>query len=381
MRVAGPARVAILTALLLGAGSTLRAQQWSVDAQAGRIRSALDPNAPQAENVVLGLRYDDALTGFRISGGVPTASDDALWGSVAAARRLEAERGAIFGGLDLAGNAFVMRLNVEAERQIPGLGGRPVVTTQNGHAFAAQLLPLIGYESAQLQMQARAGASFYSSGFDGESGNRTVQLADFQITYTPSPSVALIPAVRHYRADEGDYTFAGATAIAATGALSAWATAGRWLNQTNESVPWALGAQLRVNDRFAVNASVRHDALDPLYLQPSQTAWNAGVSLLLGPRPGSRLPVPDHYENGRATIRLPASQAATRPSIAGDFNGWKPAPMERSGDDWTFTIALEPGVYNYSFVDERGEWFVPKKHAGRKDDGMGGYVAVLVVQK
>jgi hypothetical protein len=352
-------RELLLALLLLSAATTLRAQQWNLDAQAGKLRSTLDPNAPDASTVVLGLRYDDALTGFRISGGVPTGSQDALWGSIAAARRLEVGRGALLGGVDFAGNGFMMR---------------------EGHALAGMVMPLIGFETTRLQAQARAGVSYYAAGFGADNIDRTVQLADIQITYAPSPAIALIPSLRHYRAEEGDYTYAGATALTARGPLSAWASVGSWLNRSDESTPWAAGATLRVHDRISVNASIRHDAIDPLYLQPAQTAWNAGVSLLLGAKT-SRLPVPDHYENGRATIRLPASQAATATRIAGDFNGWKPAPMQRDGDDWTFTIPLAPGVYNYAFVDERGEWFVPRKHPGRKDDGMGGWVAVLVVEK
>ena len=379
--VRAPVRIWILTVLLLNAGSLLHAQQWNVDAQAGKIRSALDPNAPEAENVVLGLRYDDRLTSFRISGGVPTGSQDALWGSLAGARRLEVGRGALVGGLDLAGNAFAMRDRVETDRRLPGPLGPRVEESLGGYALAGQVLPLIGYEGVRLQLYARAGISLYSSRFADEQTDRTVQLADVQATYMPSPAFALIPAVRHYRADEGNYTYAGATAIAARGPVTVWGMAGSWLNQTTESTPWAIGASMRAHDRISINASVRHDGIDPLYLQPAQTSWNAGVSLLLGAKPGTRLPVPDQYVNGRATIRLPASQAAARPSIAGDFNGWKPVPMERSGDDWVFTVPLAPGVYNYAFVDERGEWFVPKNHAGRKDDGMGGHVAVLVVQK
>jgi hypothetical protein len=54
--------------------------------------------------------------------------------------------------------------------------------------------------------------------------------------------------------------------------------------------------------------------------------------------------------------------------------------MQRDGDHWTYTIALAPGVYHYSFVSNTGEWFVPASVAGRKDDGMGGHVAVLVVR-
>jgi hypothetical protein len=53
--------------------------------------------------------------------------------------------------------------------------------------------------------------------------------------------------------------------------------------------------------------------------------------------------------------------------------------MQRTGERWTITVALAPGVYNYAFVNSRGDWFVPEKHPGRKADGMGGHVAVLVV--
>ena len=54
--------------------------------------------------------------------------------------------------------------------------------------------------------------------------------------------------------------------------------------------------------------------------------------------------------------------------------------MERRGNQWTYTVAVPRGVYNYSFVSASGEWFVPDGVPGRKDDGMGGHVAVLVVR-
>ena len=91
-------------------------------------------------------------------------------------------------------------------------------------------------------------------------------------------------------------------------------------------------------------------------------------------------PVAAAYVDGRATIQLPVSATSTRPSIAGDFNAWKPAPMEREGDHWVYRVVVTPGVYNYSFVAADGTWFVPDGVPGRKDDGMGGVVAVVVVR-
>ena len=66
-------------------------------------------------------------------------------------------------------------------------------------------------------------------------------------------------------------------------------------------------------------------------------------------------------------------------SIAGDFNNWQPAPMEREGGDWIVRLPLSPGVYHYAFRAASGDWFVPPSTPGRRDDGMGGFVAVLVV--
>jgi hypothetical protein len=42
-------------------------------------------------------------------------------------------------------------------------------------------------------------------------------------------------------------------------------------------------------------------------------------------------------------------------------------------------LPIASGVYNYAFRSASGEWFVPASTPGRKDDGMGGHVAVLVV--
>ena len=69
-----------------------------------------------------------------------------------------------------------------------------------------------------------------------------------------------------------------------------------------------------------------------------------------------------------------------QPSVGGDFNQWKPAPMRREGKYWSYTVAASPGVYNYAFVTADGDWFVPEDVPGRRDDGMGGKVAVLVVK-
>jgi hypothetical protein len=231
-----------------------------------------------------------------------------------------------------------------------------------------------------VQVHARAGLSHYAAGFQDLQRNRTVGLADLQLTLMPTPALALAPVVRAFKArDEDVATYAGLSAGIAHPKGSVWGGVGQWMKPDADAA-WELGGSLDVHPRASLRASARRDAFDPLHLQPAQTAWSVGLSIELG-GPGPRaLPVPAAYAGGRATIRLPLSASELAPRVAGDFNGWKPAPMQRTGEGWTYTVAVAPGVYNYAFVDAQGDWFVPESVPGRKDDGMGGHVAVLVVQ-
>ena len=376
-------------AAFLTAATTLPAQQWNLDAQAGRIHSALDPSAAAEQSVVLGVRYDDVLSALRVFGGIPTASGDPLWGAAAAAHRFAAETHGFTAGVDVAGNAFLLHDRVQRTQTIPGGGGllgqkQPTTVAApslSGSALAAQTLPLIGYDNGTVQAFVRAGVSAYTSNFAGSNNRRTVRMADAQVTLMPSATFALMPVVRYYALADSSYTYAGATAVLSNGPLSVWGTAGTWMNQGRQSLPWAAGASLRVHERAALNVSARNDVIDPLYGTPPQSSWNIGVSILLGGKSAARAPVPAHYEGGTAIIELAASQAKGIPNIAGDFTSWKPVAMQRVGSKWIYRAAVRPGVYNFAFVGSNGEWFVPQNYPGRKDDGMGGTVAVVVVQK
>src|SRR5688572_3295602 len=107
------ARSWLITAALALWSAPVAAQQWSVEAHAGRIRSALDPGAPQSETFMVGLRYDAPFTAFRISTGIPTESTQPLWAAVGAAKRLALRSGKIAGGLDVSGHAFLLHDRVD----------------------------------------------------------------------------------------------------------------------------------------------------------------------------------------------------------------------------------------------------------------------------
>jgi hypothetical protein len=229
-------------------------------------------------------------------------------------------------------------------------------------------------------VHARTGLSYFTSHFGEEQRDRTVLVSDLQVTLLPSASVALMPAVRSYQADGDRHTYAGLNAIAGNNTASVWGSAGQWIGMDSIGTAWAGGATWQAHPRAALSFSARRDVFDALYLHPAQTSWGLSVSVRVGGVSALTPPVPATYSSGRATIRLDADHAKSTPRIAGDFNNWKPQPMQRTGDAWTYTVQLTPGVYNYAFVEDEGEWFVPKNYPGRKDDGMGGVVAVLVVR-
>jgi hypothetical protein len=365
--------------------SSLPAQEWRASAQAGRIRSALDP-AP-SESFGLGLQYDDPTTGFRLTGGVPMRSSDALRGGASAWKRLAVRHRGVVAGLDLAGNAF-LAVDRSAQPASPSPlpnpfdPPSPVRADRSGHAFAGQGMPVLGYEGSAFQLHVRAGVSRYAATFGDQRSARSVRLADLQMTVTPTSALAIVPVVQRYQAaGEAAAVFTGVSAVTASTLGSLWASVGRWAGGQSEGTPWSVGGRTSLHRLVSLDAAIRRDTFEPLSLQAAQTSWSIGLSVLtFGRARPVALPVPAAYVDGRATIRLPVSAAQPQPSIAGDFNAWRPVPMEREGDHWTYTVAVARGVYNYAFVGADGTWFVPEGVPGRKDDGMGGVVAVVVVR-
>ena len=378
------------------ATGTASAQEWNATAEAGRIRSALDQSAAATSSVALGLRYDDESTGLRLNAGVPMDSETPFWGGAGIWKRLTAGHRGFVAGVDVSGNLYASgNSRGAAPRRVPGPLQPPAAEEPDisGRAGAVQITPLIGYEGTHAEVHARAGSSWYGSSFGDVSTSRLVNVADLQVTYAATPAVAVIPVIRHYMPQDGGEaplidnpqylqpsTYAGVTVLAASARGSVWAMAGKWAQETG-GTPWGAGVRVRPHRRFSIDAGIRRETFDPLYFQPAQTSWNVGASLLVGGGAAyAGPPVPAAYANGNATIELPVSAAAATPSIAGDFTKWKPAPMQRRGNKWVYTVPLAPGVYNYSFVSAAGEWFVPESVPGRRDDGMGGHVAVLVVR-
>jgi hypothetical protein len=373
-------RPALLLTVMIGLASSFPAPldaQWRVDAQAGRLHYEMAPDV-SSTSVGIGLIHQTFHSEFAASVGVPLSSEEPVWGALHGSRRL-VSTGALRFGADLAGNAFGYALERPDTTTLPLPSDGDLST---GWGLSLEAMPLVAWSGGAFAAEARAGGVFFMTRADDTDGyDRAALVTDAALAAMPAPGLSLRIEGAWVGAEGGSFPYAG-VAASWSPSVTIWGSLGKWLHDDIETMSWSAGLSIPFGERLAARVTGRHDALDPVYATPARTTWGAGLSLLLGDASsGIAEPVPAAYRGGVATIVLDADDADGRPSIAGDFNGWTPAPMTRRGDDWVYEVPVAPGVYNYAFVAEAGTWFVPEGTPGRRDDGMGGHVAVLVVDE
>lgn len=352
------------------------AQSWLAEAHAGRLRYDVGAGLIESASMGLGIRYADMRSWLHFSVGLPLAEDQGGWAGAGTWQRLAVRLGDFTLGADLTGHAFGSRQRVAAGGLLDPLAERTVTS----FALSGEALPLVGYSRGPLSIEGRAGAARYHRRAGDDRISRSVSIADATVEIEPASDLAFRASFRRFDAAEASYSQAVVGAAVIVGSAQLWGSVGHWFDAEVAGIPWSAAVSWGIGPRFALNAQGRRDTVDPLYGAPPRTTWSVGVSYALaGPRALAE-PVPASYSGGMATIELPLGEGGDGPAIAGDFNEWAPHPMQRSGDRWTYSVKVEPGVYHYAFVDSDGTWFVPESVAGRKEDGMGGHVAILVVQ-
>lgn len=359
--------------------------QWLLEARGGRLRAAHGAAPATSGALAVGLRHDHPTRGLHLGVGVPANGDEPLWGTLGGWSRLAAAHRGLSVGLDLSGQGSLLRGRDGGFREVPGLlfpGQEPVPATE-ASMVSWQALPLVGFERGRVRVQARVGVAQVHIAQGTARLERTMPLGDVQATVLLSNAVAIAPTLRRVREPDDRFTdFAGISAVVASSLVRVSGSVGHWRGRGDVGAPWSVQAALWPQGRWQLSAGVRHDSYDPLTRHPPQTAWSLALGVRLGgppPSASARAPIAPVGRDGRVTIRLPASEVRGMPRIAGDFTGWTPVAMTRDGDSWIHAVALTSGVYQYAFVDAEGRWFVPAGVPGRRDDGMGGHVAVVVV--
>ena len=362
--------ILLLAGIALGAipAGPLMAQGWTLDFHAGRATFEAAPADASSSNAALGFRFSRDHRFFQVSVAGPLASDNLFWGVVGAGDRVAHRQGRFEVGLDLTGQAHFQR---------------DPLADVSGRGFRGDLFPMASVSLGPVVLEGRTGGSFYSAALDGQSWSRELWTSDLKATVVPAAPWRISGETRHTRNADEAYTFVGASAQGVVDRLSLWGSVGQWVSglpQEMDATAWGIGLGISVLPRITAWTSVRRDPFDPVYLSTSRTSWGVGVSYRLSsPRAGAPPAGPEVRDRGTVILRLPLSEASSPPYIAGDFTGWEPVAMYRHGGHWRFEVELTSGAYNYAFRTADGEWFVPETIPSRRDDGMGGWVAVLIV--
>jgi len=356
----------LLIAVAAGAAvaAPVQAQGWFVDVGAGRfVDDAVSANVGSS-NLMGVVRYEIRPDAWVFgAAGAPLGGQDTLWGAAGAGGRvLSKSQRPLAVGADLA---------------LHGYSFRDAVAQQIGTGGTGEAIPFVrlGHDGGHIDL--RAGWRGHTLRFTGVRESRGVVESGARVSY--GRDLRVEGAARVVHAEEGQYPFAGASLWYRASRLQLWGGGGRWLSDDLDALSWGGGAAIALGPRLTAWATVRQEAPDPLYWSPSRRTWSIGLTHRLQRLPAPLAPVPRSV-GGRVGIRVRVADAPDGlVSIAGDFNGWQPQTMTREGQDWVVHLPLAPGVYNYAFRSADGTWFVPESTPGRRRDGMGGHVAVLVV--
>ena len=341
-------------------------QGLSVDVSVGR--TAYEPVAANVgtNNLMGTLRYD-SLRGAWVYGTAasPLRDGDPAWGSLGG------------GGRFLQPGASTKHASIGADLAAHAYAFRDTIAMQTGIGSMVDAIPFVRLAAGEGQIDLRGGWRGHALSFTDVTTKRDVFETGVRAGY--GTELRVQGDMRWVHAREGTFPFLGASFLYGGTPIQAWLQAGKWLSTNLDEGMWGGGINVSVGPQMTLWASARQEAPDPLYWNVARRTWSAGVTRRFGGAAPVLLAAP-RSDAGDVLIRILTKDAqGDAVSIAGDFNNWQAEPMQRDGDAWVIRLKLPAGVYHYAFRSARGEWFVPASVAGRRDDGMGGQTALLVV--
>lgn len=364
-----------ITAASLTFPAALAAQGWTVEAAAGRAVS--DPvSARVPSNVAsLGVEYgDSAARWLYLTAGMPFSGNAPGWVAGGAGAWLGVDRGAWTLGASLGAHGY-------------GFGAADSV--QSGGGASLEVLPTFTLSRGALRTELAAGAVGVTDfGDDSLSlGSRVVGESQARLIGTVAPGVELSAEARYLHSSDGGFPYTGAALQGEGARYGGWAYAGQWLKSDWPSprTAYGVGASVRFR-RTRLEAAVRQEPVDPVYLGTPRRSWTVALSQGLGrvpaaPRHAEAPPPPSFapaVQNGVATFRLPRADYPRAPALVGDFNQWQPMTMIAGEGVWAASVRLPAGAHHYAFRLADGTFFTPPG-VPTVDDGFGGVSAVVVV--
>jgi hypothetical protein len=300
---------------------------------------------------------------MQLAGGLPLGSGGTSWGSFSGGTEMLSP-GRFRAGVHAGGQGYLY--STEA-------------SSSDGWGAIGEAGPIFRYGWSAAEIEFRSGGIASRTVVDGNSHSRFLFSNAAEVGVLIPAGARVGAAAQYVRADGRGYPLLAATLSQAWSRGGWWARLGHWWTDEVENPEWSVGAYANAGQRFQLHALVRQETNDPIYLRYPRRSWSVGLSVVLGRRRAATPVAPIVLDGSLVTIRIPSSEAASPPAIAGDFNSWKPLPMVRDGEYWSASISVQPGIYRFSFRSDDGTWFLPPVIANRVEDGFGGEDGVLVV--
>lgn len=139
-----------------------------------------------------------------------------------------------------------------------------------------------------------------------------------------------------------------------------------------------------MSPRVTLEAAGGNVLPDPYQALPASGFITAGLRIHFSPRGGPpdvvvRSRSFNVFRRGTGIVVRIRQRDAQVVAIAGDWNGWMPAPLERTDSDlWEASFPLAPGPHQFVVFVDGTPWRIPEG-VPSVPDGMGGRVAVLTV--
>jgi len=91
----------------------------------------------------------------------------------------------------------------------------------------------------------------------------------------------------------------------------------------------------------------------------------------------------DNYQPVQMMEFLVADDNYKSVSIAGSFNDWSVSenPMKLNGNQWTATLKMAPGTYQYQFVIDKEHWVLDPNNSSSIENGYGTLNSLLEIPK
>lgn len=365
----GRGLVSIVATLSLLSTASPAGAQWYVSGSWGASEDLDTGTSETVQSFQLGLSGFTDAGRLQLIGGVPIrSSEDLTWGLVEAASSpflIGSPRRGPGVQPDLLARGFAYH---DPLVDVEGTGGLLVAE------------PYVAVSGATFRARLGGGARAAGTSVAGTSSGRTAGVTAADVRFAPAGRLSggVRAEVLFLEAETLPHGSVGLVFDHDQGYL--WAGIDRWQGDERRETGWYGGGSLDLSETLSARVNFGRTSGEPMFDTPARQTWSIALRYRFADRPGGgRLEALPEYESGGVRLRISADESKGTPAVGGSFNGWQPIPMTRSGDDWTITLELEPGYYEIAFVDETGDWFVPASFPGRRSDGMGGWVAILIV--